>query len=143
MQFIIFIIKYIAQFQFIPYYNWLNQFDIVVVPDKGVVVVKLNIEDQLGGGNPKDWHYGVILMSQDGYGPNSSRIREINPSPEQYRGGGAPNIVNHPNAFFFDDTSPSSLLLAVFRPKILMIFCVCLNWNSDVRKWRNAEFHRC
>ena len=76
-----------------------NQFDIVVVPDKGVVVVKLNIEDQLGGGNPEDWHYGVILMSQDGYGPNSSRIREINPSPEQYRGGGAPNVVNHPNIF--------------------------------------------
>ena len=38
-------------------------------------------------------------MSQDGYGPNSSRIREINPSPEQYRGGGAPNVVNHPNIF--------------------------------------------
>ena len=38
-------------------------------------------------------------MSQDGYGPNGSRIREINPSAEQWRGGGAPNIVNHPNIF--------------------------------------------
>jgi carbohydrate-binding DOMON domain-containing protein len=83
-----------------------NQFDIVVVPDKGVVVVKLDIETQLGGGNPEDWHYGVILLSQDGYGPNSSRIREINPSAEQYRGGGAPNIVNHPN--IFDTIHPDS-----------------------------------
>jgi hypothetical protein len=48
----------------------------------------------------------VILMSQDGYGPNSSRIREINPSAEQYRGGGAPNIVNHPN--IFDTIHPDS-----------------------------------
>jgi len=39
------------------------------------------------------------MMSQDGYGPNGSRIREINPSAEQWRGGGAPNIVNHPNIF--------------------------------------------
>ena len=76
-----------------------NQFDIVVVPDKGVIVVKLDIESQLGGGNPEEWHYGVIMMSQDGYGPNGSRIREINPSAEQYRGGGAPNVVNHPNIF--------------------------------------------
>ena len=76
-----------------------NQFDIVVVPDKGVIVVKLDIENQLGGGNPEEWHYGIIMMSQDGYGPNGSRIREINPSAEQYRGGGAPNVVNHPNIF--------------------------------------------
>ena len=76
-----------------------NQFDIVVVPDKGVIVVKLDIESQLGGGNPEEWHYGVVMMSQDGYGPNGSRIREINPSAEQYRGGGAPNVVNHPNIF--------------------------------------------
>ena len=76
-----------------------NQFDIVVVPDKGVIVVKLDIENQLGGGNPEEWHYGVVMMSQDGYGPNGSRIREINPSAEQYRGGGAPNVVNHPNIF--------------------------------------------
>jgi alpha-amylase/alpha-mannosidase (GH57 family) len=82
-----------------------NQFDIVVVPDKGVIVVKLDIENQLGGGNPEDWHYGVIIMSQDGYGPNGSRIREINPSAEQYRGGGAPNIINHPN--IFDVISPN------------------------------------
>ena len=39
------------------------------------------------------------MMSQDGYGPNGWRIREINPSAEQYRGGGAPNVVNHPNIF--------------------------------------------
>ena len=76
-----------------------NQFDIVVVPDKGVIVVKLDIDNQLGGGNPEDWHYGVVMMSQDGYGPNGSRIREINPSAEQYRGGGAPNVINHPNIF--------------------------------------------
>jgi len=76
-----------------------NQFDIVVVPDKGVIVVKLDIESQLGGGNPEEWHYGIIMMSQDGYGPNGSRIREINSSAEQYRGGGAPNVVNHPNIF--------------------------------------------
>ncbi len=76
-----------------------NQFDIVVVPDKGVIVVKLDIESQLGGGNPEEWHYGVVMMSQDGYGPSGSRIREINPSAEQYRGGGAPNVVNHPNIF--------------------------------------------
>jgi len=82
-----------------------NQFDIVVVPDKGVIVVKLDIENQLGGGNPEEWHYGVIMMSQDGYGPNGSRIREINPSAEQYRGGGAPNVVNHPN--IFDVISPN------------------------------------
>src|SRR6056300_340466 len=48
----------------------------------------------------------VMLMSQDGYGPNSSRIREINPSVEQYQGGGAPNIVNHPN--IFDTIHPDS-----------------------------------
>ena len=76
-----------------------NQFDIVVVPDKGIIVVKLDIENHLGGGNPEEWHYGVVLMSQDGYGPNGSRIREINPSAEQWRGGGAPNVVNHPNIF--------------------------------------------
>ena len=64
-----------------------------------VIVVKLDIESQLGGGNPEDWHYGIVMMSQDGYGPNGSRIREINPSSEQYRGGGAPNVVNHPNIF--------------------------------------------
>ena len=39
------------------------------------------------------------MLSQDGYGPNGSRIREINPSAEQYRGGGASNVVNHPNIF--------------------------------------------
>ena len=76
-----------------------NQFDIVVVPDKGVIVVKIDIENQLGGGNPEQWHYGIIMMSQDGYGPNGSRIREINSSAEQYRGGGAQNVINHPNIF--------------------------------------------
>ena len=50
----------------------------------------------LGDGDPATWGYAVVLMSREGF-PSAGvrRVRDVNPSAEQFRGGGAPDDANH------------------------------------------------
>jgi carbohydrate-binding DOMON domain-containing protein len=65
-------------------------FRVIVLGDKGKVIVRVPLE-LLGGSDPATWGYAVVLMSQEGY-PSSGvrRVRDVMPTVEQWRIGGAP-----------------------------------------------------
>ena len=73
-------------------------FKMIADPD-GRVTARLPLE-LFGDGDPSTWGYAVVLMSQEGF-PSSGvrRIRDILPEAEQWRGGGAPDDVNHTRIF--------------------------------------------
>ena len=64
-------------------------FRVIVLGDKGKVIVRIPLE-LLGGGDPAAWGYAAVVMSQEGY-PSSGvrRIRDVLPVAEQWRIGGA------------------------------------------------------
>lgn len=70
-------------------------FRVVVLGDRGRVVVRLPLV-LLGDGDPADWGYAVALLSQDGF-PSSGvrRVRDVEPTAQQWRLGGGPMDVNH------------------------------------------------
>jgi alpha-amylase/alpha-mannosidase (GH57 family) len=72
---------------------------VVVLGDKGTAIVRVPLET-LGGGDPFTWGYAVALLSQEGF-PSSGvrRVRDVNPTAEQYRGGGAHSDASHTRIF--------------------------------------------
>ena len=70
-------------------------FDIITFADNGRVRVKLPLS-LLGGGNPADWGYAAVVLSQEGF-PSTGvrRVRDVNPTAQQWKIGGAPVDVNH------------------------------------------------
>ncbi len=71
----------------------------MIADPEGRVTARLPLE-LFGNGNPATWGYAVVLMSQEGF-PSSGvrRIRDIETEAEQWRGGGAPDDVNHTRMF--------------------------------------------
>ncbi len=48
------------------------------------------------GDNPQDWRYAAVVLGQEGYPAGGvQRVRDVNPSAEQWRFGGAPADTNH------------------------------------------------
>lgn len=72
---------------------------VAVFSDDGRVVARVPAE-ALGGGDPTTWGYTAVLLSQEGFPtPGVRRVRDINVVAEQWRGGGAPNDINHTRIF--------------------------------------------
>ncbi|MDJ0925153.1 MAG: glucodextranase DOMON-like domain-containing protein [Acidimicrobiia bacterium] len=71
----------------------------MIADPEGRVTARLPLE-LFDGGDPASWGYAVVLMSQEGF-PSSGvrRVRDILPAAEQWRGGGAPDDVNHTRIF--------------------------------------------
>jgi carbohydrate-binding DOMON domain-containing protein len=69
-------------------------FATVVVGDKGRVMARIP-RGVLGDGDPAQWGYAVAVMSQEGF-PSSGvrRVRDVQPSAEQWRIGGGSAAVN-------------------------------------------------
>ena len=67
----------------------------VIADSDGRITARIPRE-LLGNGDPATWGYAVVLMSQEGY-PSSGvrRVRDVNPTAEQWKGGGAPDDANH------------------------------------------------
>ncbi len=70
-------------------------FDILTFGDKGKVVARIPLE-LFGDGDPADWGYAAVVMSQEGY-PSTGvrRVRDVVTTVEQWRMGGGPNDINH------------------------------------------------
>lgn len=69
---------------------------IVILSEKGKVIVRVPAE-LLPAGDPAGWGYVAALLGQEGF-PSSGvrRVRDVEPSAEQFRFGGAPSgSVNH------------------------------------------------
>ncbi len=68
---------------------------IAVFGDQGKVVVRIP-RAVFGEGDPASWSYAVALLSQEGY-PSTGvrRVRDIDVTAQQWRGGGAPDDLNH------------------------------------------------
>jgi carbohydrate-binding DOMON domain-containing protein len=72
---------------------------VAVFGDQGKVVVRVPIE-VLGEGDPTAWGYAMVVLSQEGFpSPGVRRVRDISAVAEQWRGGGAPNDLNHTRIF--------------------------------------------
>ena len=72
---------------------------VAVFGDQGKVVVRVPIE-VLGEGDPTAWGYAMAVLSQEGFpSPGVRRVRDISAVAEQWRGGGAPNDLNHTRIF--------------------------------------------
>jgi alpha-amylase/alpha-mannosidase (GH57 family) len=67
----------------------------VIADSDGRITARIPLE-LLGDGDPTTWAYAVAVMSQEGF-PSAGvrRVRDINVSGEQWKGGGAPDDVNH------------------------------------------------
>ncbi len=68
-----------------------------VTADPGQQLVTVRVPKAILGDNPEDWRYAAMVMSQEGF-PSSGvmRIRDVTPSAEQWRIGGAPPLAtNH------------------------------------------------
>jgi alpha-amylase/alpha-mannosidase (GH57 family) len=68
---------------------------IIVDPPAGKVTVRVP-RTAFGEGDPAEWGYLAIVLSQEGY-PSEGvmRVRDINAQSEQWRFGGAPQDANH------------------------------------------------
>jgi carbohydrate-binding DOMON domain-containing protein len=66
-----------------------------VDPPAGKVTVRVP-RTAFGEGDPAEWGYLAIVLSQEGY-PSEGvmRVRDINAQSEQWRFGGAPQDANH------------------------------------------------
>ncbi|MEA1903399.1 MAG: glucodextranase DOMON-like domain-containing protein [Actinomycetota bacterium] len=68
---------------------------IAVFGDQGKVVVRVP-KAIFGDGDTASWSYAVVVLSQEGFpSPGVRRVRDINVTAEQWRGGGAPDDINH------------------------------------------------
>lgn len=74
-------------------------FPVVVFGDQGRVVVKVPVA-LLSDTDPTTWGYAAVLLSQEGFpSPGVRRVRDIEAVAAQWRGGGAPNDLNHPRIY--------------------------------------------
>jgi carbohydrate-binding DOMON domain-containing protein len=72
---------------------------VAVFGDQGKVVVRVP-RSVFGESEPADWGLAVAVLSQEGFpSPGVRRVRDVNPAAEQWRGGGAPDDINHTRIF--------------------------------------------
>lgn len=70
-------------------------FRVATFGDRGRVVIRVPLH-LLGEGDPASWGYAAVVLSQEGF-PSSGvrRVRDVHPTAQQWRLGGAPNDINH------------------------------------------------
>ena len=89
----------------------------VIAEADGRVTARIPLE-LLGGGDPAEWGYAVVLLSQEGF-PSSGvrRVRDINPAAEQWKGGGAPDDANHTRIYdvLYPDSEVQEELLSDYE----------------------------
>lgn len=71
--------------------------DFQVITDPGQQKVTIRVPKTILGDTPEAWRYAAMVMSQEGY-PSTGvlRVRDVAPSAEQWRIGGAPaGTTNH------------------------------------------------
>ncbi|NNL12324.1 MAG: glycoside hydrolase [Acidimicrobiia bacterium] len=63
-------------------------FDVVVLGDRGKVIVRIP-QAIFGEGDPAEWGYALVVMSQEGFpAPGVRRVRDVSATAEQWRVGG-------------------------------------------------------
>jgi carbohydrate-binding DOMON domain-containing protein len=69
---------------------------IAVVADPGRSTITVKVPKSVLGDDPENWAYAAVVLSQDGY-PSAGvwRVRDVNPTAQQYRLGGGPDDKNH------------------------------------------------
>jgi alpha-amylase/alpha-mannosidase (GH57 family) len=90
----------------------------VIADAEGRVTARVPLE-LLGGGDPATWAYAVTLMSQEGFpSPGVRRIRDINETAEQWKGGGAPADANHSRIYdvLYPEEGVQESLLSDYEP---------------------------
>ena len=70
-------------------------YKIIVDPAQQTVTLRVP-KEALGGGNPADWGYAAVVLSQDGF-PSTGvwRVRDVQKTASQWKIGGAPEGTNH------------------------------------------------
>ncbi len=68
-----------------------------IIVDPAAQTVTLRVPRALfGEGNPADWGYAAVVLSQDGFPATGVwRVRDVSVSAQQWRFGGAPDDLNH------------------------------------------------
>jgi alpha-amylase/alpha-mannosidase (GH57 family) len=70
-------------------------FKVIVVGDKGRVIIRVP-QVLFGDGDPANWGYAAMVLSQEGYpAAGVRRVRNVDPQAAQWRFGGGPDDVNH------------------------------------------------
>jgi alpha-amylase/alpha-mannosidase (GH57 family) len=63
--------------------------------DRGRVVIRVPLH-LLDEGDPSTWGYAAVVLSQEGFpSPGVRRVRDVHPTAQQWRLGGAPPGINH------------------------------------------------
>ena len=70
-------------------------YKVIVDPAKQMVTLRVPRE-AFGEGDPADWAYAAVVLSQEGY-PSTGvwRVRDVQAATAQWKIGGAPEDVNH------------------------------------------------
>ncbi len=72
-----------------------TDFKIIVDPASSTVTLRVP-RTVFGEGDPTKWAFAAMVLSQEGYPATGVwRVRDMGPSSEQWRFGGAPNDTNH------------------------------------------------
>jgi alpha-amylase/alpha-mannosidase (GH57 family) len=71
------------------------EYRIIVEPDNGIVTVRVPLE-YFGAGDPKEWGYATVVLSQEGY-PSEGvwRVRDVILAAAQWKIGGGALTSNH------------------------------------------------
>lgn len=71
--------------------------EFTILTDPGQQKVTIRVPKSILGDNPEAWNYAAMVLGQEGYpAAGVMRVRDVNPSQEQWRFGGAPqNTTNH------------------------------------------------
>jgi alpha-amylase/alpha-mannosidase (GH57 family) len=82
--------------------------ELVIIADPGQSKVTVRVPKSVLGDDPANWAYAATLAGQEGY-PAAGvwRLRDVNPTAEQWRFGGAPADTNHTR--LMDITWPSDV----------------------------------
>ena len=72
-----------------------SSYKILVDPARQTVTLRVP-KEALGDGNPAEWGYAAVVLSQDGY-PSTGvwRVRDVQQTAAQWKLGGAPDDTNH------------------------------------------------
>jgi hypothetical protein len=70
--------------------------EMVVIADPGQSKITIKVPKEVLGDDPENWSYLAVVLGQEGF-PSAGvwRVRDVSPSAEQWRFGGAPEDANH------------------------------------------------
>jgi alpha-amylase/alpha-mannosidase (GH57 family) len=94
--------------------------DFQVITDPGQQKITIRVPKSILGDTPEAWRYAAMVMSQEGFpSPGVLRIRDVAPSAEQWRIGGAPGgKTNHTRVLdlVWAEAGPQEAWLSAFTP---------------------------